>query len=123
MNNNFNDIANMYELVSPKEAFDRGNLFDNLYWPYKYVSNLKPVSERDELMQKIQMYSFAAHELNLHLDIYPDDNQAVGLYNQYMEMYRRYMNEYERKYGPILLYGEATFPWKWDNSPWPWEKL
>ena len=121
--NNYNDIAVNSKLVSPEEALNRGNLFENLYWPYKYVSNLKPQNERQALMQKIQEYGFAAHELNLYLDLYPDDMQAVGLYNQYSEMSDKYLKEYEKKYGCIILDSNEKYPWMWINSPWPWEKL
>lgn len=109
-------------IVTPKEALDRGNLFDYYFWPYKYVANLKPSNQREELMQKIQMYAFAAHELNLYLDFYTDDKQAIGLYNQYKEMCEKYTKEYESKYGCIMLDSNETYPWKWTNSPWPWEK-
>lgn len=121
--NNSNDISSMYKLVSPSEAFNRGNLFDNYYWPYKYVANIKPENERQALMQKVQEYAFAAHELNLYLDVYPEDKQAVGLYNQYTEMSNKYLKEYEQKYGPIVLDSDEKYPWMWINSPWPWEKL
>ncbi len=121
--NNYNDISEMFKLVNPNEALNRGNLFENLYWPYKYVSNLKPSNEREELMQNIQKYGFAAHELNLYLDIYPNDMQAVGLYNQYAEMSNKYLREYEKKYGSIILDSNEKYPWMWINSPWPWEKL
>lgn len=121
--NNSNDISSMYKLVSPSEAFNRGNLFDNYYWPYKYVSNLKPENERQSLMQKVQEYAFAAHELNLYLDVYPEDKQAVGLYNQYSEMSDKYLKEYEQKYGSIVLDPNEKSPWMWINSPWPWEKF
>ena len=73
----------LYSVVDPKEAFSRGNLYDYYFWPYKYVASIKPNNERDALMTNIQIYSFAAHELNLYLDIYPNDKQALGLYNQY----------------------------------------
>lgn len=121
--NNFSDITNINNLVPPMEAFNRGNLFENLYWPYKYVSNLKPQNERERLMQNIQAYGFAAHELNLYLDVYPDDRQAVGLYNQYSEISDKYLKEYEDKYGPIVLDSNEKYPWMWINSPWPWEKF
>lgn len=122
MNGNMN-TENMFKLTSPEEAFNRGNLFENYFWPYKYVANLKPDNERQALMQKSQEYAFAAHELNLYLDVYPNDKQAVGLYNQYSEMADKYLNEYEKKYGPIILDSNENYPWAWVNSPWPWERL
>lgn len=118
-----NNDEQLYSIVDPKEAFNRGNLFDYFFWPYKYVANLKPQNEREALMQNIQMYAFAAHELNLYLDVYPDNKQAIGLYNQYTEMANKYTNEYESKYGPLSLGKEQKSPWMWINSPWPWERL
>ena len=113
----------LYSIVDPKEALNRGNLFEYYFWPYKYVAELKPKNEREELMMNIQMYSFAAHELNLYLDIYPNDKQAVGLYNQYKEMCEKYTQEYEKKYGCILLDSNESYPWGWIDSPWPWERV
>ncbi len=123
MNNNSEEYKELYSIVDPKEALNRGNLFDYFFWPYKYVANLKPSNEREALMQEVQMYSFAAHELNLYLDIYPDDKQALGLYNQYKEIAEQYMNEYENRYGPIILNSNENYPWQWINSPWPWERF
>ena len=74
-------------------------------------------------MLKIQEYCFSAHELNLYLDLYPNDTQALGLYNQYKEMADKYTKEYEKKYGPLCPDIDEKSPWNWINSPWPWEKL
>ena len=108
-------------LVSVNEGFNRGNMFDNLFWPYKYIANIKYDNPQDELMLKIQMYCFAAHEMNLYLDIYPNDIQAIGLYNQYKEEANKLTNEYENKYGKICLGINESYNWEWNNSPWPWE--
>lgn len=123
MNNNSIESKELYSIVDPKEALNRGNLFGYFFWPYKYVANLKPETERETLMQNIQMYAFAAHELNLYLDIYPNDKQAIGLYNQYSEMAERFTDEYENKYGQIVLDSDEKYPWQWINSPWPWERF
>lgn len=117
-----NENKELYSIVSPSEALNRGNLFDYYFWSYKYVADIKPMNERDELMQKIQMYAFAAHELNLYLDIYPNDAQAIGLYNQYSEISNKYLKEYEKKFGNIILNSNESSPWPWINSPWPWER-
>lgn len=121
--NNSDNSNELYEIINPTEAFNRGNLFNNYFWPYKYVANVEPTNERQSLMNKIQMYSFSAHELNLYLDVYPNDMQAVGLYNQYSQEANRYSKEYELKYGAITLNSDEKYPWQWINSPWPWEKL
>lgn len=119
MNNNTDNL----DIVNTKEALNRGNLFDNYFWPYKYVSDIKSYNDRQNLMLKIQEYCFSAHELNLYLDLYPNDTQALGLYNQYKEMADKYTKEYEKKYGPLCPDIDEKSPWNWINSPWPWEKL
>ena len=112
----------MNNIINVKEAFNRGNLFDNLFWPYKYIADVKPKNPKDELMYKIQMYSFAAHELNLYLDLYPNDVEAIGLYNQYKDESDRLTYEYENIYGKICLGINENYTWDWINSPWPWER-
>ena len=84
-----NENKELYSIVSPSEALNRGNLFDYYFWPYKYVANIKPMNERDELMQKIQMYAFAAHELNLYLD----DELIAAAKEKRSCIYKRYKRE------------------------------
>ena len=57
-NNNFMNNTNLSE---PKNGFLRGNLFNNLYDPYKNYKyrELKPNNKREELLYNILMYNFA----------------------------------------------------------------
>jgi len=110
-------------LVSVKDGFNRGNMFDNLFMPYKYIADIKPSDRRNKLMMDIQMFCFAAHELNLYLDLYPDDIQAIGLYNQYKEEANRLTYEYEKEFGKIELNINESYTWDWVKSPWPWERI
>ena len=41
-----NENKELYSIVSPSEALNRGNLFDYYFWPYKYVADIKPMNER-----------------------------------------------------------------------------
>ncbi len=110
-------------LVNIKEGFNRGNMFDNLFMPYKYIANINPGNRRSKLMMDIQMFCFAAHELNLYLDLYPDDVQAIGLYNQYKDEADRLTYEYENEFGKINLDINESYTWEWVKSPWPWERI
>ena len=110
-------------LANIREGFNRGNMFDNLFMPYKYIADIRPTSEKTKLMMDIQMYSFAAHEMNLYLDLYPDDIQAIGLFNQYTDEANRLIYEYENKYGKICLDINESYTWEWVKSPWPWERI
>ena len=111
------------KLVSVSEGFNRGNMFDNIFDPYKYIADAKTSDPRSDLLLKVQMYSFAAHEMNLYLDLYPNDIQAIGLYNQYTEEANRLIVEYESKYGKICLGINESYNWEWIKSPWPWERI
>ena len=110
-------------LVSVKDGFNRGNMFENLFWPYKYIADVIPTNDQEELMLRLQMYCFAAHEMNLYLDVYPDDIQAIGIYNQYKEEESRLLQEYENRYGKIELGINDSYTWDWIKAPWPWERI
>ena len=123
--NKFNVSNKMKNNIDPKEGFLRGNLFDKLYKPYKNYTynNLKPNNKKDELLYNILMYKFALTELNLHLDIYPNDMMMLNLFKNYQEEEKKLCNEFEKNYGPLTLNSEyvGNNNWHWINSPWPWE--
>ena len=124
--NNFN-VSNTKndKYINPLEGFLRGNLFDNLYKPYKNYTygNLKANNKKEELFYNILMYKFALNELDLHLDIYPNDITMINLYKNYQNEEKKLCNEFEKNYGPLTLNSEyiGNNNWHWINSPWPWE--
>ena len=129
-NTNFNvynnmDINNNPSLAEPKEAFLRGNLFNNLYDPYKNYkySSLKPTNKKEELLYNILMYKFALIELNLYLDTHPNNTSMLNLYNKYLNEEKKLCKQYEMSYGPLTIDSEnlGTNSWNWIKSPWPWE--
>lgn len=111
--------------IDPKEGFLRGNLFDKLYKPYKNYKygNLSSSNKKEELLYNILMYKFALIELDLHLDIYPNDTTMLNLYKNYQNEEKRLFDEFEKNYGPLTLGSEylGNNNWKWINGPWPWE--
>ena len=127
----FNTTFNPYDkvdntnLIDPKEGFLRGNLFNNLYEPYKNYKYgmLNPTNKREELLFNILMYKFALTELNLYLDTNPNNSNMLNLYNQYLSEEKKLCNEYEKTYGPLTVdrINLETNSWNWIKSPWPWE--
>lgn len=117
---------NQLNLYGPYEGFMNGNLFKNLYQPYKNYTPVKitPKSEQEELLLNVDQISFAAHELNLYLDVFPNDRNALDLFNRYRKMTEEAIDIYEKKFGPITLASNTleTSPWAWENVTWPWEK-
>ncbi len=112
-------------LFNPYQGLIRGNLFKNIYQPYKNEKpyEIKPMNEQAKMLTELDSLEFALIDLNLYLDIYPDDRGAIQLFNQYRVERQDLLSQYQNKYGPILLSSEALnrVPWMWDNRPWPWE--
>lgn len=105
-------------------GFKRGNMFDNLYDEYKNYKpqELKAKSEREDLLMQIDEQRFAMIDLGLYLDIYPNDKNALNLFNTYLNKEKELKRVFESKYGPLTLNSPVqTNNWLWDNSPWPWE--
>ena len=127
---NVNDITNIQneevlqkDLTSTKEGFKRGNIFANLYWPYrKQTYNFVPKNDRQRLLLDIMENGFYAHELNLYLDNFPNDKEAIRIFNEYRMRANKLMEEYERTYGPLVISSNSLneVPWAWD-SRFPWE--
>ena len=122
---NYSPNNQKLELFNPYEGYLNGNLFKNLYNPYK---GLKPQTiainnERDELLLNIAEISFLRHELNLLLDNYPDNNEAISWFNKYKDMEAEQIENYERRYGPLTITGNINnqSPFEWENTIWPWE--
>ncbi len=123
--NKYNKDINNKPLFDPYQGFIRGNMFQGLYDPYKLKEpyDIKPMNEQAELLTYIDSLSFACIDLNLYLDVNPNDRTAIDLFNQYRSQKKDLMEEYQRKFGPLLLSSDSlnTYPWSWDDRPWPWE--
>ena len=126
-NTTFNPMDKMdnTNLADPKTAFLRGNLFNNLYDPYKnyQYGPLNITNKKEELLYNILMYKFALTELNLYLDTNPNNSQMINLYNKYLQEEKKLCNQYEKIYGPLTVDTESidNDSWRWIKSPWPWE--
>ena len=111
---------NNVDLFNPKEGFEKGNMFSNLYNEYKNYKplDLKPTNEREKLLYNIQTICFAAHDLNLYLDLNPNDQSMITLFNDYLKKEEELIKEYESKYGPMMVNNNIN---EWVNNKWPWE--
>ena len=118
---NFNREKNTY---SSDEGFNKGNMFPNIYSKYKnHVYILKVNNPKDELLYKIQMYTFTLKDYNLYLDIYPNDTTILREFRDTSKQLEDLKKEYETKYGPLCITGvESTSKWTWLDNPWPWDK-
>lgn len=123
-----NQSVNMNNLgydTDPYTGFMKGNMFSNLYEPYKnyQVQEINPTNEKEYALLMVQMYGFAAHDLGLYLDVNPNDTNAINLRSEYVNLYKQALAEYESKYGALGLSSNMldVTPWAWDSKKWPWE--
>lgn len=125
MNNMMNNMIKKDQPIDPMDGWKKGNLFSNLYEPYKNYkpAKVEPNNERDALLYQVMQYKFALVELNLYLDTHPNDMEMVKLYNKYLDIEKKMCEKYESMYGPLTLSSDNLDKnnWTWINSPWPWE--
>ena len=126
-NYNLNDQSGnrAVSLYSPEEGYMKGNLFPELYDQYK---NYQPVilrakDEQSKLLLELSAVSFASHELNLYLDLHPNDESVLTLFNDYRRKTNSLIDEYEIKYGPITVNSDSldASPFLWEVDAWPFE--
>lgn len=113
------------KFVMADEGFTKGNLQIGKYRPYKNYQVRMPIanSEKAKKLLEIQKIGFAAYEVSLYLDVYPEDKDAIKAYSYYRIEEERLTREYENAYGPLSLCAPEndTYPWSWVKGPWPWE--
>lgn len=112
------------DLIPLDEILAKGTIFRELYEPYKIIPR-GPVAEneQEQLLHEIQTYGVAQIDLNLYLDVNPQDSDAITLFNMIRERRNEAIRNYEQKYGPLNIKSDALkgFPWTWILSAWPWE--
>ena len=118
---NFN--SRNVHILSPMEGFLRGNMFQDEYEPYKSLTYLKlvPKDEQERLLYQVMAYSFAINDLNLYLDLHPDEKQVLELFQKYVNEERCLAEEYVKKYGSLEVTEVMKNKFNWIDSPWPWE--
>ena len=131
MNYDFYDDMNLYgyvnnqnslDLFNPYEGFLKGNAFKNEYIPYKDYKTYKIdiTSEKEEMLFNISEYAFMMHDMNLYLDVNPNNQEALNKFNEYRNKTNELITKYERKYGPLLVFSSddnKSFNW---IQKWPW---
>lgn len=122
---NYNQDTTPNNIYDPYAGFIRGNMFPDLYNQYDMNEPLEvePMNEQAQLLTYYDALCFAALDMNLYLDNYPNNRQMIDLFNQYRVEADRVKKQYENTYGPLFTNSEAnaSYPWAWNQSPWPWE--
>lgn len=110
-------------ILDPKEGLIIGNMFYEMYDQYK---NYKPreisaCTKQEKTLLKIRELSFAINDLNLHLDVNPDDKETFCLFKLYVEELNRLQKVYSEKYEVLEINDDLKDCYTWYKNPWPWE--
>ena len=79
---------------------------------------------RKELLDWINVVSFAADDAKLFLDTHPGDTQALEFFEEFQRQRTQALQEYAKCYGPLTLDSASCQSdcWRWIEEPWPWQK-
>lgn len=104
------------DFFTPLMALSYGNLSKSLYKGYK---NFQPrVLSAENPLTVLQAYEFILLDLGLYLDVNPNDEEAIKIYNAYVTEYRNLINRFERIDYPLMkdYVNEPTDYFKWINN-------
>ena len=78
---------------------------------------------RQQMLQWVNMVSFAVMEATLYLDTHPSDPAALSYFQEYSRMRNQALEDYASMYGPLTVdtARSSQKSWEWVNEPWPWE--
>ena len=115
---------NQNNLYNKTEGFEKGNMFKNEYSPYKNytIKRFIPKNRKEELELTIFELDFALNDLNLYLDLHPEDTQLFNIFTKYNHEARLLKEEYAKNYAPLCLSDVSKAQYNWSNDPWSWEK-
>ncbi len=116
------DLSSNKNIYSVKEGFLRGNMFKDEYKPYKNLTyiNIRPRNEREAKLFNVMEYSFAINDLNLYLDLHPEDSEMLKLFKEYVKEEKEAKKEYMESYGPLTVNKVTGNSFDWVSN-WPWE--
>ncbi len=86
------------------------------------MSDNKPC--RKELLDWINIVSFAVDDVKLFLDTHPHNTDALEYFDEFQKQRMQALKEYAKYYGPLTIDTTCTpaESWAWINEPWPWQE-
>lgn len=116
------NLLNDNNIYNKDEALVKGNLYKDLYVPYRNYKEekVKVYNEQDKDMLALQELCFVINDLNLYLDLHPEDNNSFKIFKDTVKSYKEKKKEYVKKWGPIDLLDKMD-DYEWTLSLFPWE--
>ena len=82
--------------------------------------------EREEIQRellKIRELSIAVNDLNLKLDLEPNNDKLYKLFKMYAGELEMCISKYNKKYNPLEVCDDIKDNYTWYKGPWPWEGM
>ena len=113
-NNNKSDLGFYVAL----DGLSKGNMDSTLYNQFENKVPRK-LDEKNPL-HLLMAYQFALIDLQLFLDVNPNNKVVKDLFDRYLEQYQNAKKEFESKNGPLTIDSNLNKgqTWKWQNK-WP----
>ena len=102
-------------MFNENDSLIKGTIFANDYKPYKNYkeSNINVSNDKENLLLNIYRYDFMINDLNLFLDLHPDDTNVYNLFKEYSKRLKYYVELYESRYGSINLIDDNYNSYLW----------
>lgn len=129
MNQNYLNLIELYRKANNNttqslkyyvaaDGLSKGNMDATIYDQFENYVPRKLDTNNPKIM--LMAYNFALIDLQLYLDVHPEDVVSKELFDKYLEEYIKTKRQYESISGPITL--DSSFnlgnAWKWQKN-WP----
>lgn len=103
-----------------EKGFLRGSIWENLYESYKFIlENIDDLTEEEQLMKLLDIYSFCRIELTLYLCTHPECDKVIDMLKKINNEKKNLKELIEQKYGALCSsstvfdgYYERKMPWE-----------
>lgn len=80
------------------------------------------MTERAEMLKKLQQAEFSAFDSALFLDTHNSDQAALAYHAKMNQSALEQERDFVEKYGPLRISeSRSQKMWDWSKGPWPWE--
>lgn len=78
--------------------------------------------QQQELLDYINIVSFAVDDVKLYLDTHPKDEMALEYFQNYQKARNQALKEYAAAFGPLTIdSADIRQEFTWATQKWPWE--
>jgi len=108
------------------EGYLKGTIYQGLFRPYKNMSPERPalIDDKERLLFNVGKYHFGMVELGYYLNNFPNDIEALRIFNNFRTGYLKAKEDYENRFGALDWSSQQLErePWNWVQTLAPWKK-